>query len=132
MGIIDAISKAGEIGKELASLEAKRALAEVVDQLMQAQRTIASLEAENTEMKDALAFKAKLIHRDNADWTQEGDGPFCSRCVAVLGKPVRLIVRGNGYRHCPECKDAPQTRAWDRSLDHENRMANDRYHSPEF
>ncbi len=117
MGILDSIRTLTELNKELASIEAKRALAEVIDDLISAQTRIAELECEVRQLRTQIQFTAEVVHKDNAVWTKSGEGPFCSRCVTVTGKPVRLIIRNDGYRRCPECKDEPQTEEWERRAD---------------
>ncbi len=130
MGLMDAAGKLVELSKGLASLEAQKALLDVMEQCTEAQRRIAELEARVRELEADVAFKTKLVHRDNAAWTADGDGPFCSRCVTVLGKPVRLVVRDDGYRRCPECKDLAQGHAWDTRSRAATRRGNERLGIP--
>ncbi len=83
----------------------------VVDDLSDAQKKIAELEAENLTLKEHLEIRATTLFEDNAICTNDNREPFCSNCLYTQRKLVHLIVKTNSYRSCPNCQNAPQTKS---------------------
>ena len=122
MGLIDSIKTILEVSKGIANLDPKQALLGVVDDLSDAQKKIAELEAENRTLKEHLEIRATTRFEDNAIWTNDNRGPFCSNCLDARRKLVHLIVKTNGYRSCPNCQNAPQTKEFENRRDNASRQ----------
>jgi len=54
------------------------------------------------EREKAAKFAGTLVYRDNAYWTEKGDGPYCSGCWDGQQKGVRLAKKGLNHE-CPVC-----------------------------
>lgn len=83
---------------------------------------IASLEAENSKLKDRIVeleielgsvrdsetLRRQLVRRGNAYWKRQGDGsgPFCVGCVDARSELISLVEFTAGRRTgcCPLCK----------------------------
>jgi hypothetical protein len=62
-----------------------------------------ALKAAEKELENAVQFGGTLTYRENAYWTDKGDGPFCSGCWDSQKKATRLAKKG-GICECPVCK----------------------------
>ena len=99
------LAKVASINKHL---ELQQQLSETQQRLEQAEQKLA---------KYAAIEKGRLIFSYNVYWARDANGkvnisPYCSRCLDLDGKLVRLVTRCKGvlrFGDCPECgsKDIP-------------------------
>ena len=94
---------------------------DLTQQVIDLQQTLLALIAENTEWVDKnrqlqqenhklteqISAHETLHYSQNAYWRGEGEqkeGPFCSRCLDVDLKAVRMTLNTVNVGLCPNCK----------------------------
>lgn len=108
MGLYDGLKDAASVLKEAGKIEQYRQILEVLEKLLEMQKKIGELEADNKDLREQLKIQGKLVPRDNMYYLEEDgvqDGPFCTSCWDSGHKPIRLhISRDFGSATCPTCK----------------------------
>ncbi len=91
--------------------ELSSSLADAKLTLLDAQEELQGYEKEIRQLKDAFAFRGKLVEYHGLKYESFEDGgpkgnPFCPRCEQNSGRFYRLNeIRKDGIRWiCPECK----------------------------
>ena len=98
-GRIDLTQQVIDLQSTLLELVAKNG--DLVGQVAELQATVRQLRNE-LEQEEAFAFDHECYWRVA---NQPPDGPFCSRCLDVDRKAVRMHKRGNGdFAWCPQCE----------------------------
>lgn len=67
----------------------------------------AELRAKLDELVTLVRQREEFYFERNAYWRGDGgaqDGPYCSRCLDVIGKAVRMLENTPGVGQCGECK----------------------------
>lgn len=112
MGLYEGLKDAASVLKEANKIEEYKEILDALEKMLEMQKRIADLEAENKSLHDKLETKDNLTYENNAYWLKkengQTEGPFCSRCWDAEKKLVRIHPRGTGH-HCPECKNFVQT-----------------------
>lgn len=113
MAIFDELKSIASTLREADKIEQYRQILDVQEKLLEMQNRITELETENRELKEKVKTKDSLVYDKsrNSYWTNEGDGPFCSRCWDVDKNTVRIKtgVNSPAFHTCPECKTQVQT-----------------------
>lgn len=105
MGIIDNFKDLFKVAETVNNIDLYKKLSEL-------QNSVYALEEENRALKDELRrrdeqrdIRNRLRPRDNAYYLDDGDGPFCLRCMDVDGNLVRERSGATaGTHYCPECQ----------------------------
>ena len=113
MGFYDGLKDAAAVLKEANKIPEYREILDAMEKMLEMQKRIADLEAQNKDLLAKLETKGRLSYDRSTYWLAKEDGttegPFCSRCWDVEKKLVRTHSRGNPDVHqCPECKNVVQ------------------------
>jgi hypothetical protein len=112
VGIIDTL-------KDVATLVQKADNIELTNKVIALQTEVLGVFEENRTLRDrvsaaesALELKAKMQFDKDVYWMGDGrtekDGPYCSRCFDIDGKPVRMVSRYNDFFKCTQCETQVQ------------------------
>jgi endogenous inhibitor of DNA gyrase (YacG/DUF329 family) len=112
MGVIEELKSIGKVLQEAGKIEQYRQILDAQQKLLEMQSRISELEIDNRSLRDKLAKKDDFVYDKTRSsyWTENGDGPFCSRCWDVEKNTVRLKPYNNlAFHSCPECNTTVQT-----------------------
>lgn len=114
MGLFDALKTAATIAKESGKLELQGEILGIHEKLLEQQKKISDLEADNKELKEKLKTKGNLKPEKNAYWImneEKKDGPFCTGCWDSETLLMRLhsSVNDSLSYTCPKCKNYIRT-----------------------
>lgn len=109
MSIYDQLKDVAKVLREADKIEQFQVILDTQQSLMDMQHKLQSLEEENSELKDKLKLKAKMIYKESTYWVKDNgkvDGPYCSGCFDDKRKAIRLkpVNDWPGEYTCPICK----------------------------
>lgn len=106
MWLYDAVKDGAKILKEAWKIEEYQKILELLDDSYTQREKIASLQEDNSKLRNQLKVKDEYSFRNNCYYHSDTwDGPFCSRCLDKNKELIRLtIAPGSDYGTCPECK----------------------------
>lgn len=115
-GSIDIIKKLSEIAIKSQNIELQEGVLTIREQLLVAKEAlinskedILNLKEENSKLKARIeelekSSREELTFKSIGYYTEDQDGPFCSRCYEVDNKKVRLS-KVAGLHKCSQCKN---------------------------
>lgn len=111
MSIFQTLKSIAEVLLEANKIEQYKQILEAQSQLLEMQESIYNLKSENTELKEKLIIKEKLIHDRNSYWIEQDegkkDGPFCTGCWDNKNKLIRLETNdASVYCKCLVCENS--------------------------
>lgn len=114
---IDAVRKLTELALKTQNIELQEGIVEVKEQLLAAKEALlngreetVTLKEENRELKERIAelekqSEEKLVLKGvGGYYTEDGDGPFCTRCYDAEKKKIRMSKLGPINR-CGQCNN---------------------------
>ena len=109
MSIYDQLKDVAKVLREADKIEQFQVILEAQQSLMDMQHKLHSLEKENSQLKDKLELKAKMIYKESVYWIKGNnvdDGPYCSGCFDDKSGAIRLkpVNDWPGEYTCPICK----------------------------
>lgn len=112
MAIYDVMKDAAKALQEAGKIDLYNEILDAQAKLLELQKRVSDLDAENRELKAVIAQERDLIFENQAYWSSKDgkkDGPFCSRCWDVDKRAVRMHRAGNpAWANCPNCKASVQ------------------------
>lgn len=105
MGALDYVKEVIALAQTVDNVDLLRALTRLEGEVRELTQRVRELEDENARLNEAFAFSKQLVFRNDAMWTEEGGGPYCSRCWEVDRRAMRMHAKANpAYTVCPECE----------------------------
>lgn len=109
-GAIELVKKLHAASTASKDATSKLIIADLTVKLAELKMELAELMNENTDLKAKVAKAAspvEMVHKDDAYFKPDGDGPFCTACFDSAGKVIRLSA-APGYAdfklRCNVCK----------------------------
>lgn len=106
MSIIDDVKSVVNAIQKIDNVEAYRKILDLQGEVIDLVQENRDLQQSLTELAKKLDIRGDLLFRDDAYYTSDGDGPFCSGCWDSEKKIIRLHevhTVGLSFK-CPLCK----------------------------
>lgn len=117
-GLFETTTKVAKLITALDNQELANNYIELQNMILEINQQTQQKDEKIKQLEEALAFKNKLVVKDQAYFTvgKDGeieDGPFCTKCFDRDGKKCRLVIDGNDTRSvkCLHCKLPIHSRA---------------------
>lgn len=102
--------KLREVNEKTKDAEIANLIADLMMQLAEIKSQSADLKIENSDLKEKIrqlenVESEKMILKDDAYYTEDGDGPFCTKCYEADSKKIRLKKSFTSLTglQCPTC-----------------------------
>lgn len=105
---MDSLKAIASVLKEAHKIEQYQQILDVQGEVLAMQGEVLALREENRVLKEKMATMEAMVFNRNCYWNKETDeGPFCSRCLDVECKAVRMQPCGSdAFFNCPNCKNS--------------------------
>jgi hypothetical protein len=103
MGVIDTVKDVALLVQKVDNIDLVKHVLALQQDVLSLVEENRALKNENRGLKEQAATREKLKFLQNSYWTDDGDGPFCSRCWDAETKLVRLHKMRGASPSCPSC-----------------------------
>ena len=105
MSIYSAAKDAANVLKEAGKINEYQKILDLIDDLFDKREKIEKLQDKIKQLEKKLRISNDYKFKNNAYYSKDGDGPFCSRCLDKNKDLIRVIknVNNDDFGTCPEC-----------------------------